>query len=111
MLIIPGIQPVPSQTINATVNNQATIFNIYQLSTGLYMDVLVDSGIGTENVLIRGGVLCENLHVIIRRQYLGYIGDYIFVDQQTLTDPYYTGLGSRYLLYYLFPNELPQNIW
>jgi hypothetical protein len=104
MLIIPT-QPIPNQILTSQINGQQTQLNIYQLSTGLYMDVYLN------NVLITGGVLCHNLNVVVRWQYLGYVGDFSFVDQQALTDPFYTGLGSRYLLFYFFPNELPRNLF
>lgn len=103
-LIIP-LKAVPSQIITPQINNQLTTIKVYQLSTGLYMDVYL------KDRLVTAGVICYNLTVIVRFQYLGYIGDFVFSDQQALTDPYYTGLGSRYKLFYLFPNELPRNVF
>jgi len=100
MLIIP-VQPVPSQTLSALINNQATTLRVYQKNDqGLFMDVLLD------DALIIGGVICENLNVIIRDAYFGYVGDFAFIDTQGTSDPYYTGLGSRYVLGYFAPSEL-----
>lgn len=111
MQVIP-IQPIPSQIITPSVNGQLMQLKIYQLSTGLYMDVLKKApGSSIPYSLLSGGVQCHNLHVIVRWQYLGFVGDLLFSDQQGLTDPFYTQLGSRYLLFYLFPGELPGEVF
>lgn len=99
-LAIP-IQATPSQTLAVTLSGQATQLNIYQKRSGLYMDVLVN------NTLIIGGVICENLNRIVRSLYLGFLGDLMFLDNQGTSDPEYTGLGTRYTLVYLLPDELP----
>lgn len=96
-----ALQPVPSQTLSVSLSNQACQLNIKQGATGLYMDVLVN------NAIIVSGVLCENINRIVRDLYLGFAGDFVFVDNQGDTDPYYTGLGDRYSLIYLSPDDLP----
>lgn len=103
-LLIPT-QPVPNQTFDILLNNQATTINLRQMNDqGLFMDVLLN------DVQIIGGVLCLNLNVIIRNSYLGYAGDFAWFDNQGTADPYYTGLGSRWLLYYYAPSELPKGL-
>lgn len=102
-LLIP-MQATASQTINSLINNQATTLNVYQKSTGLFMDVLLN------NALVIGGVICENLNVIVRNSYLGYSGDFAWFDTQGLTDPVYTGIGTRYFLWYFAPSELPAGL-
>lgn len=97
MQIIP-LQPVPSQTFTITLNNQLCQINVYQKNTGLFLDLFVGG------VLIIGGVICLNLVRIVRNTYLGFIGDLAFIDNQGSSDPFYTGLGTRYSLAYL---ELP----
>ena len=104
MLLIPT-QPLASQTINALISNQATTLNIYQkgnnpASWALFMDVLVN------DALLLGGVICQNLNVIIRDAYFGYQGDFAWFDTQGVTDPVYTGLGTRYQLWWFAPSEL-----
>ena len=100
MLIVP-LQPLPSQTVNALLNNQATTLNVYQKNAlGLYVDVLLN------NALIIGGVIAENLNRIVRSVYLGFIGDLCFIDNEGSTDPVYTGLGTRYSLAYLETTDL-----
>lgn len=109
MLLIPT-KPVPSQTISVLIaNNQPTMLNIYQkgnnpTSWGLFMDVLVNGA------LLIGGVICENRNVIIRDAYLGYVGDFAWIDTHGEADPVYTGLGTRYQLWWLAPSDLPAGL-
>lgn len=100
MQIVP-LQATASQTIACQLNGQDCQLNVYQKFYGLFMDVYVS---GT---LIIGGVLCENLNRIVRSLYLGFSGDFAFIDTQGTLDPYYTSLGSRYQLLYLLPSDLP----
>ena len=99
MQTIP-LQALPNQTIAIQLSGQSCTLNVYQKSTGLFMDVLVN------DVLIISGVICQNLNRIVRSLYLGFIGDFAFVDTQGTDDPYYTGIGSRYYLLYLLPTDL-----
>ena len=99
MLTIP-LQAVPNQTVTVTLSDQVTQLNVYQTYEGLFIDVLV------ENVLIVGGVICENQNRIVRSDYLGLSGDLAFVDTQGSDDPVYTGLGTRFFLTYLTAAEL-----
>jgi hypothetical protein len=99
MLIVP-LQAIPNQTLTITLASQVTQINVYQTAFGLFMDVFL------ENTLIIGGVICENLNRIIRSAYLGYSGDFAFIDTQGSSDPEYSGLGVRYFLAYLTSAEL-----
>jgi hypothetical protein len=98
------LKPVPSQTVNVLLNNQATTVNVYQKGDWLFCDLLVN------NAVIIGGVICQNANLIVRDAYLGFVGDIAFFDLQGETDPVYTGLGSRYILGYIPPpvNGVPQ---
>ncbi|MBI1213617.1 MAG: hypothetical protein GC190_19335 [Alphaproteobacteria bacterium] len=91
---------VAAQTLTISLSNQTCQINLSQRTTGLYCDLYVN------NSLIIGGVICENLNRIVRSAYLGFSGDFMFLDTQGETDPYYTGLGTRYLLIYLEPSEI-----
>ena len=110
MLIVPT-QPVANQTLNVSLANQACTINIYAKGqfdyAGLYLDLYVN------NALIIGGVICLNAVKIVRSSYLGFVGDLAFFDNQVSTvvgaqdgdNPLYTGLGSRWFLYYLTAAE------
>lgn len=99
MQIIP-LQAVPNQAVSVTLGTQVSQVNVYQKSTGLFIDLYVD------NNLVIGGVICQNLNRIVRSLYLGFQGDLAFIDNQGDTVPYYTGLGTRYSLAYLEPADL-----
>lgn len=100
MRIVP-LQPVPNQTLTVSLGNQTCQINVYQKSTGLFLDLYVS------NVLIIGGVMCQNLNRIVRDLYLGFVGDLCFIDNQGSSDPAYTGLGAKYSLAYLEASDLP----
>lgn len=103
MLVVP-LQAVPSQVANVTLNGQACTIRAYQKFYGLFLDLLVD------NNLIIGGVQCENNNRIVRSLYLGFQGDLAWTDTQGTNDPHYTGIGSRYFLMYITPQELPAGV-
>ena len=99
MQIIP-LSATESQSLLVQVNGQSTQLNVYQKFYGVFMDVYL------EGTLVIGGVLCLNLNLIIRSQYLGFSGDFAFYDTQGDADPTYSGLGSRYKLIYCLPSDL-----
>jgi hypothetical protein len=74
--------------------------NLYQRASGLFIDVYVGAD------LIVAGVIALNLNRIVRSAYLGFAGDFIFVDTQGDADPVYTGLGARFQLVYLTAAEV-----
>jgi hypothetical protein len=103
MMTIP-VNAVPSQTLNVQLAQQAVSLNIYQKSTGLFMDVLLNG------VLLVGGVICQNLNPIIRNLYFGFVGDFVWIDSAGSSDPIYTGLGTRYSLNYLEAQDIPAGV-
>ena len=99
MQIVP-LKAVPAQTLLVPLTNQDVQLNIYQKLTGLFMDVYAN------NSVIILGVQCENANRIVRNSYLGFVGDFIFVDTQGQTNPNSSGLGTRYQLQYLTEADL-----
>lgn len=94
------LQQVPYQTLECVLNGQNTKIEIYQKFYGVFITIYLN------NNIVIAGVLCENLHLIIRNTYLGYAGDFVFQDTQGTSDPIYTGLGTQYQLVYLTPDEI-----
>jgi hypothetical protein len=108
------VNPIPNQIVSEVLLDQSTTLNIYQLSTGLYMDVILNGS------LIIGGVSCLNRNLIIRTSYLGYQGDFAFQDTLGTSvydatnntwayngvDPSYQGLGTQFVLWYLSPYDI-----
>lgn len=99
MQIIPTIA-VPAQNFNVTVGDQNCRIAVYQKTTGIYLDLIV------ENVPKVQGVLCHDRVLLVRQPYLGFVGDLCFVDTQGSADPAYMGLGTRWILAYLEPSDL-----
>jgi hypothetical protein len=99
MMVIP-VGADPAQSFNVTLNSQPCTIRIAQKTTGMFLDLLVN------NTLIIGGVLCLDRTRIVRDGYLGFSGDLFFADTQGTNDPYYTDLGTRYLLLYAGPGEV-----
>ena len=62
--------------------------------------------VAISNSPIVNSVPCQNRNRVVRDAYLGFDGDFIWVDTQGNSDPYYTGIGSRFLLIYLANADL-----
>ena len=88
------ISTIAAQTFTIQLGDQNCEISLYQKSTGLYFDLILN------NVPIVQTMLCLNLVGLVREQYLGFIGQLAFFDTQGTNDPEYTGLGTRYLLVY-----------
>jgi hypothetical protein len=99
MIVIP-LQAAPSQSFNVTLNGQACQIALYQKGELFYIDLSIGSKV------IRQGRMVRNATRLVRYAYLGFIGDLVMFDTQGHSDPTYDGLGVRYQLYYLSPDEL-----
>lgn len=100
MQVVP-LQPVPNQTLQVQLDGQPVTLDVLQYRYGLFMSVTLG------DTLIIASVLCQNFNRIVRSLYLGFSGDFFFLDLQGVTDPVFTGLGSRYVLVYIPASELP----
>ena len=92
---------VPSQRLSVPdLNGQNSQINVYQKNDGLYFDLFLDG------VPIVQTHICRSRTFLLRAaKYLGYIGDFIFIDTQGDEQPFYTGLGTRWVLVYVDPAE------
>src|SRR5208282_3665765 len=97
--IIP-LQAIPNQTLQIQLNNQLCTINVQQFAFGLFLTLYLGP------TLIVASVLCQNARLIVRDLYFGFSGDLAFVDTQGINNPDFTGLGSRYQLFYLLPSDL-----
>lgn len=93
MEVVP-LSPVESQSISVALGSQQCEINVYQKSTGLFLDLAVNG------VAIVTAMLCMNGVGLVRQAYLGFSGQLTFIDTQGSSDPTYDGLGSRYILCY-----------
>lgn len=111
---IPGIGAVPAQTFQAVLAGQNCSFSLYTNTgydfndltlstpdTNLYMDLAVNG------VSVTIGAICLNeKRLLINRQYLGFVGDLMFIDTRGAEDPQASGLGTRWQLIYVEAADL-----
>jgi hypothetical protein len=118
MLQIP-LSAVPSQTLTIVLDGQSCQIAVYQkqpitdeygVAAGLFFDLIVGGVpvINTARCLDRTPILQD-------RQYLGVVGEFMFLDTLATNGgpptfngapPYYTGLGSQFVLLYLEEADL-----
>jgi hypothetical protein len=98
MLVVPTIA-TPSQRLTARLGGQSCTIDVFQKSTGLFLDLYVN------DALVIGGVIALNANRIVRDTYLGFVGDLAFFDTQGVEDPLASGLGVRWFLVYLEAGE------
>jgi|SRR5579863_165694 len=115
MEVVP-LSPVPSQTLQVVLDGQNCAISVYTKQGYDY----TDPTLGTPNTnlyfdLSYNGItvttteICLNLkRLLVNRQYLGFSGDFMFVDTQGDLDPQYVGLGGRYVLLYIEAAEVEE---
>jgi len=121
MIQIP-LEAVASQTLQTVVGGQSVSLAIYTKvgydytdptlqtpNTNLYMDVSYNG------ITLTTAQICLNKkRILINRQYLGFVGDFMFIDSQGSLDPAYTGLagtdGGRFWLLYLEAADLAGDV-
>ena len=99
MKFIP-IASVPSQTFSVVLASQNCSINVYQKSTGMYLDLSVSGS------PLLTGMLCQDRVKLVRQTYLGFVGDLAFMDTQGFDAPQFAGLGSRWVLMYLEASDI-----
>lgn len=101
-MITVSLESVKEQTVNVALNQQQCAIRLVQRDSGIYMDMNLNG-----NPIIQG-VPCWYANKMVRYSYLGFSGDLVFLDTQGTSDPYYTGLGERFKLFYMTEAELVQ---
>jgi len=92
MLMTVPLRPVPSQQFDIVLSKQPCTIRLYQKLEQIYLDLAIGG------IPCITGALCRDRMRIVQSEYLGFIGDLYFVDQEGGQDPQYVGLGSRWLL-------------
>ena len=102
MIEIP-LEPYQNQSLMVTLDDQDCTLALYQRNSRLYLDLSVDS------VPVRQGAVCLP-QVGIVGDVRGFAGELYMADQRTQPDkqqpPQWEGLGTRWKLYYLSPEEV-----
>ncbi|HDJ1441597.1 TPA: hypothetical protein PPN70_004046 [Serratia rubidaea] len=94
------LDAVKAQQFTVTLNNQVCEIRLAQRSTGLYIDLTVNSSPCLQ------GVICLNGNKLVRYRHLPFNGELFFADLEGSDDPEWRGLGKRFKFYYLSPEEL-----
>ncbi len=94
MQTIP-LSKVPSQSLSVTLAGQRCRINVYQKAQGVFIDLVADG------VPIITGIVTRDRTKVVRYPALPFVGDLAFADTQGLSDPDYTGFGSRFKLVYI----------
>jgi len=90
------LSPIPAQTLAIILGGQNCTIAVYQKGDALYFDLVTDS------VTITTTRVCRNkIRLLLSANYLGFVGDFVFVDTQGDTQPQYAQLNTRYVLLYL----------
>ena len=95
-----AIATIPSQKFSSVLGGQNCQIKVYQKSTGVFIDIAVN------NSPVVSGVICRDRVKLVHQSYLGFVGDLFFADTQGVSDPDYTGFGTRYRLVYLEASDL-----
>ncbi len=100
MIVVPLIA-TPSQALKIVLNGQSCDIEVAQKGDNVYLTLTLPTG------SVLNGMICRDRVILVREAYLGFIGDLAFIDLQGLDDPTWTGLGTRFILVYLDPTEVP----
>lgn len=95
MIVIP-LKPVPSQTLQVTLDTQDARITVRTIGDLMYFSL---EGVAVTR-LIR-----DRVRQLIDSKYHGFRGDFAFVDTQGTDDPIYPGLGDRWKLVYFSAGE------
>lgn len=103
MLELP-LEATPNQELLITLDDQDCVVAVYQRGTRLYLDVAVSGQI------VRQGAICQPGERIVQGATAAFRGQLYFVDQRAQPDqqaaPQWEGLGTRWRLYWLTPEEV-----
>lgn len=98
MLTIP-IQPTPAQSVKVILGGQNCVITLTQKPQGLFFDL------NSNGVDVVTSVIARDAVQLVCREYVGFIGNLLFVDTRGNQDPTSTGLGNRFVLLYLTADE------
>lgn len=93
-MIIVSLVSTPSQAVKIVLGGQKCDIAVYQKTTGLFFDLRV------KGKSIVNAVICRDGVGLVTQSHLGFSGNLVFGDMQGSDDPDYTGIGTRFFLFY-----------
>lgn len=103
MIKVP-VAPSASQTMSVVVGGQACEIALRQNGANIYFDLRANG-----EYIVRTRIVRNKQLLLLDAKYRKFNGDFIFIDTLGDTQPEYSGLGTRYLLYYVAPIDIPAN--
>lgn len=88
------VDPVPYQEFAVILNGQNCFITLRQMGDYIYMSLRVD------NTVIYNNLICDVNRVINIYPDANFSGKFFFIDTKGKVKPEYSGLNSRWLLYY-----------
>lgn len=103
-----------SQTVQFVAAGQNCAISVYTKNGYDYSDPTLSTpkpyiafDLSYNGIQVTSAQNCLNLTRLLKnRQYLGFVGDFMFVDTQGSDDPEWEGLGTRWLLLYIEASDL-----
>ena len=93
-MIIP-LASVPNQTFSINLDGQNCKFELVTRGKNLFMNLSID------DTPVVNGVICLNKVKLIQFNHLKFNGNLYFEDLEGNLDPYFWGLGERWVLNYV----------
>lgn len=94
MQVIP-LQQIPNQEFNIVLNDQNCTIHLYQKGVYMYIDLTCNG------IIVRQGGICLAAMDLVQYPTPYFSGTLFFADMTNKdTAPHYSGLGTRYVLYY-----------
>lgn len=109
------LNPSQSQTAQIVLGGQQCAIAVYtkvgyELTDVVELETVIQIiyfDLTVNGVDITSTQNCVNLaRLLLNRQYLGVVGDFVFIDTQGNEDPQWEGLGTRWVLVYLDANDI-----
>lgn len=96
-----SLAATPSQTLSIVLANQACEISLRQNGGNMYFD-LRSGGVD----IVRTRIVRNKQLLLLDAKYRKFRGDFLFLDTLGDTQPEYSQLGTRYVLYYVSPDDL-----
>lgn len=109
------LSALESQTLQILLNGQQCALSVYtktgyELTDAIELETVIQIiyfDLTVNGVDITNTQNCVNLaRLLLNRQYLGVVGDFVFIDTQGNEDPQWEGLGTRWVLVYLDADDI-----
>jgi hypothetical protein len=100
MIRIP-LAAEPNQTLAVVLGGQPCQIALRQNGANMYFDLRVNNADIVLSRIVRNKQL-----LLLDSKYRGFRGDFLVNDSQGDTQPEYTGLDSRYFLYYIETSDV-----